>query len=118
MFFLCSPTPWNDLYTTYGWPQVQTLLAVQSATILGVTSTPSIVATQTFENSSSTPADFDCGITQEVVTTTESNWSDTSTVEIGQTISYEIGFLGSGAGGETSLNYSQAWETGALRARA
>ncbi|MBB5863671.1 follicular epithelium yolk protein subunit [Xanthomonas sp. 3058] len=110
--YVCSPTPWGDLYQTYGWPQVQTLFSVVSATVLGVTSEPAVVASQIFENFSSVPADFNCGITQEVSVTTESNWSETSTVEVGQTISYDISFLGSGAGGETSLSYSQSWEKG------
>ncbi|HEX8834273.1 MAG TPA: hypothetical protein VF719_08730 [Abditibacteriaceae bacterium] len=110
--FLCSPTPWGDLYATYGWPQVQTQLSVQSATIIGVTSDPVIVATQIFENQSSVPADFNCGITQEVSVTAETNWSESSEVAVGQTISYDISFLGSGAGGETSLSFTETWESG------
>src|SRR5271156_1054538 len=42
--FLHSPTPWGDLYRTYNWPQVQTVLVVDSATITGITSQPVIVA--------------------------------------------------------------------------
>ncbi|NCS36269.1 MAG: follicular epithelium yolk protein subunit [Microcystis aeruginosa G11-01] len=110
--YVCSPTPWGDLYQTYGWPQIQTLFSVVSASILGVTSEPTIVASQIFQNSSSVPAEFNCGITQEVSVTTESNWSNSSTVEVGQTISYDISFLGAGAGGETSLSYSETWEQG------
>ena len=45
---LHSPTPWNDLYKAYGWPQVQTLLVLQSAQIQGITSQPVVVATQDF----------------------------------------------------------------------
>lgn len=110
--FVCSPTSWGDLYQIYGWPQVQTLLSVQSATILGETSEPVILASENFENSSGVAGEFNCGITQEVAVTTESNWSNTSAVEIGQAISYEISFLGSGAGGETSMSYSETWEQG------
>ena len=109
--FVCSPTPWNDLYHTYGWPQVQTLLTVQSATILSETSTTAVLASQIFQNTSNVAADFNCGITQEVSLTTESSWSNTSAVEISQTISYELSFLGSGAGGETALSYTETWET-------
>jgi len=43
--YLHSPTPWDDLYKTYGWPEVQTVLVVQSATIREITSEPVIVAT-------------------------------------------------------------------------
>jgi hypothetical protein len=110
--FVCSPTPWGDLYSTYGWPQVQTLLSVQSSTILEVTSVPTTVASQRFENTSGVAAEFNCGITQAVTVGTESTWSQSTAVGIGQTISYEIGFLGSGAGGETSLTYEETWEKG------
>lgn len=110
--YVCSPTPWKDLYKRYDWPQVQTLFSVVSASILGVTSKPVIVASQTFENTSNVSAEFDCAITQEVSVTAESNWSNASTVEVGQTISYGISFLGAGGAGETSLGYSQTWEQG------
>jgi hypothetical protein len=110
--FLCSPTPWNDLYATYGWPQVQTLLVVQSATILGITSNPEIIATKNFKNTSNVPGTYHCDITQDVSFTHESNWSNTSAVEISQTISYEISFLGSGGGGESSFSYTETWEKG------
>jgi hypothetical protein len=110
--YVCSPTPWNDLYTTYGWPQVQSLLVVQSAKVLGVTSTPTVVATQTFKNSSSEAATFNCGMTQEVSVTNESSWSNTQSVGIQQSISYGVSFLGTGASGESSLSYTQTWEQG------
>lgn len=110
--YVCSPTPWNDLYSTYGWPQVQTYLTVQSATILGVTSTPTILGKQSFQNTSNQTASFNCGITQEVGVTAETNWSNTSAVEIGQSISYGVSFLGAGAEGETSMSFSQTWEQG------
>lgn len=110
--YVCSPTPWGDLYQTYGWPQVQTFLTVQSATIIGVTSDPTILNTQTFKNTSSHPATFNCGITQEVSVSAETSWSETSAVEIGQSVSYGVSFLGAGAEGETTMNFSQTWEKG------
>ncbi|MCB0428698.1 MAG: follicular epithelium yolk protein subunit [Flavobacteriales bacterium] len=110
--FLHSPTPWKDLYKTYGWPQVQTVLVVQSAEITGITSEPVIIATKTFSNKSKQKATFNAGISDQVTNTVESNWSQTSTIEVSQTISYEVGFLGSGGGGETSFSFSQAWGKG------
>jgi hypothetical protein len=110
--YVCSPTPWDDLYKTYGWPQVESLLSVQSAKVIGVTSTPTVVATQTFRNTSSETATFNCGMTQEVSVTNESSWSNTASVGIEQSVSYGVSFLGTGASGETSLNYTQTWEEG------
>lgn len=110
--YLTSPTPWGDLYASYGWPQVSTVVVVQSATVLGVTSQPTVVATNTFTNSSTQSGTFECGVTQSVENTAEESWSSTDAISVAQSISYEIGFLGTGAGGETSLSYEHTWEQG------
>jgi hypothetical protein len=110
--YLHSPTPWDDLYKTYGWPQVQLVLVPQSAEILGITSQPVIVKTQEFTNSSSKSGNFNVSISDTVNNTTSSNWSTGGTLTVGQKITYEVGFLGTGGGGETSLSYSQSWGIG------
>ena len=110
--WVCSPTTPPDLYTIYGLPQVQTLLTVQSATIVGVTSTPTVLASQMFRNTSQEPASVNCDVTQEVSVTAETSWSSTSAVEIAQPISYGLSFMGAGAEGETSMGFSQTWESG------
>lgn len=110
--FLHSVTPWNDLYSTYGWPQVQTTLNVVSATITGIATNPTIIATQTFTNNSSVTGTFNVGISQNVTNTSETNWTTTNTIEVSQSISYDVSFLGSGGGGETSFSYSYAWGQG------
>ena len=110
--FVHSPTPWGDLYKTYNWSQVQTVVIAESAEILDITSKPVALKTQTFDNSSSNPATFSADITDEVTDTMSSNWSTGGTVEVGQTISYEVRFLGTGGGGETSFSYSRSWGEG------
>ncbi|HWI66678.1 MAG TPA: hypothetical protein VNT75_33105 [Symbiobacteriaceae bacterium] len=110
--YLHSPTPWDDLYKTYGWPEVQVVLTVKSATITGITSEPVIVATKNFANNSSKAATFDAAISDSVNNTTEHNWSQTNTIDVSQSFSYEISFLGSGGGGETSMSYSHSWGEG------
>jgi len=110
--YLHSPTPWDDLYKTYNWAEVQTVLVVQSATITGITSEPVIVASKTFTNNSSKEATFDAAISDQVTDTTESHWSETDTVEVGQKFTYNVSFLGAGGGGETSLSYSHSWGQG------
>lgn len=111
--YLHSPTPWDDLYKTYGWDQVQTILVVKSATVIGITSEPVIVATKTFSNKSTKKATFDASISDQVTNTTESNWSETDSIEVSQTISYGIEFLGCGsAGGSTSMTYNHSWGQG------
>lgn len=110
--YLHSPTPWDDLYKRYSWPQVQMVLVVQSAEILGITSEPVIVKTQEFVNSSSQKGTFNVGISESVNNTTSSNWSTGGTLSIGQKFSYGVKFLGAGAEGETSISYSQSWGIG------
>lgn len=110
--YLHSPTPWHDLYKTYNWPQVQMVLVVKSAEILGITSEPVIVKTQEFVNSSSQKGTFNVGISESVNNTTSSNWSTGGTLSIGQKFSYSVKFFGEGAEGETSLSYSQSWGVG------
>ncbi len=107
--YLHSPTPWNDLYKTYHWEQVQTFLQVHSATIVGIFSTPIIIAEKELINNSSKKATFNAGITGEVNDTTTNTWSQTNSIQVGQTFSYNVSFLGSGGGGETSLSYTGTW---------
>jgi hypothetical protein len=110
--YLHSDTPWGDLYKTYKWPQVQVNLVVQSASILGITSEPQIVNTQKFSNNSSVKGNFNVAITQQVNNTSQSSWSSSDKISVGQKISYSIGFLGEGVKGETSLNYEHSWGKG------
>jgi hypothetical protein len=107
--YLHSDTPWGDLYRTYNWPQVQTVLVVESATITGITSEPTIVATQVFSNNSNVKGTFNVGISQQVANTTSNTWSKTDTITVGQKITYKVGFLGTGGGGETSMTYAHSW---------
>jgi hypothetical protein len=107
--YLHSDTPWGDLYKTYGWPQVQTVLVVESATITGITSEPTIVASQVFSNNSNVKGTFNVGISQQVTDTTSNTWSNTDTITVGQKFTYKVSFLGTGGGGETSMSYAHTW---------
>lgn len=104
---------WGDLYSAYqNITPVVAMLTVQSATIKEITSAPQVIATQNFSNTSSSPANFNCGVTLEVSATAETNWSSTVSYDVTQTISYELSFLGSGAGGETSFSFSEQFGQG------
>ncbi len=107
--FLHSPTPWKDLYKTYGWSQVQTTLIAQSATITGITSEPVIVATRTLVNHSKKTGEFKTEISDSVTNTASNTWSNSDSVTVGQKVTYNVGFLGTGGGGETSFSYSHTW---------
>lgn len=107
--FLHSDTPWNDLYRTYGWPQVQTVLVVESATITGITSVPSVVAQNILRNSSTVSATFNAAASESVSNTSSSTWSETDSIQVSQKFSYEVSFLGTGGKGETTLAYTHTW---------
>jgi hypothetical protein len=107
--YLHSPTPWNDLYKTYNWSQVQTVIVVESAKILEITSEPEIIAQETFSNTSSVKGTFNCGISDTVTNTTGSSWTNSNAIEVDQTFKYDVSFLGTGGGGETSLKYTHSW---------
>lgn len=108
--FLRSPTPWNDLYSSYNWAQVQQNLIPLSATILESTSSPSILKKSQLENESSSEAWFDSSITQTVSNTVSSSWSQSHKISVGQKITYSFK-LGDSAsvGGETSFSYDHTW---------
>ena len=109
--YVRSPTPWDDLYKTYGWQQVTTILKVTNAQILGLETQPTIVKTQEFRNESSKRATFDVSISEQVQNSSSSTWSVGGELSIGQKITYGIDFIVKGSG-ETSLNYSQNWGVG------
>lgn len=115
--YLHSPTPWGDLYKTYGWEQVSTVLVGTKAEILALTSEPVIVKTQEFSNQSSQKGTFNVSISEQLSNTTASTWSTGGTLTVGQKISYGVEFLGSGAKGETSMSYSQSWGIGGTQSK-
>ena len=111
--YLHAPTPpFGNLYEMFNSTQTSTIMSITSAEILGITSEPVILKTQEFDNSSSVEATFNVSISDSVSQTATSTWSTGGTFTIGQSISYNIGFLGSSVGGETSLSYSQSWGIG------
>lgn len=117
--YLRSPTPWGDLYTTYNWAQVQTILVVDSATITKITSEPEIVKTQKFVNKGPVKGTFNVGIMDQVANTSSSTWSKTHTITAGQKVTYKIIWTGEGEiGGETSFSYSFAWGEGGSQTKA
>ena len=107
--YLKSPTPWNDLYKSYGWPQVQTVLEPKRAEILEVDTKPTILNTNTLTNESDFTATFTSKISKDVTDSVSNTWSNSSKVSFQQTVEYKFKFLGIGAGGETSFGFEQEW---------
>ena len=110
--YLHSPTPWSDLYKTYGWQETETVLRPISAEILGVTTDSVALKSQIFENDSDQSAQFDVSISDTVSNTVTNTWQTGGSLTFDQKIKYEVGFLGTGGGGETGLSISQSWGVG------
>ena len=113
--YVRSPTPWNDLYKTYGWNQITTVLTATSATITGVVSTPSIIAEKSLVNSSPVKATFNTAIQESVTDTVETSWSQTFGISFEQMFKYEVGFLGTKGGGETKFGFSAQFGSGVTK---
>jgi hypothetical protein len=109
--YVRSPTPGDDLYIKHKWPEVQTVLQVEKAKILEITSTPIALATTTFDNGKSLKkATYNCKLSDNVTNSTGSTWSETNGIEVGQKFTYDISFFGTKVGGgETSFTYTHGW---------
>jgi hypothetical protein len=107
--YLHSPTPWNDLYKRYNWDQVSTILKVEKAEILGITSEPTIIKSQEFiNNSSSSEATYNVAISETVTNTASSSWSTGGTLSFSEEVKFNF-FLGEAS---ASMSYSQSWGVG------
>jgi hypothetical protein len=116
--YLRGPTPWNDLYKTYNWPQVQTVLMAQSAQILELTSQPSIIKTTTLRNTSRKPGNFSASVNDNVTNTFETNWNVTTSVELSQSVEYSVELAGLGSvGGSTSWSFGLSVGVGGARSQ-
>jgi hypothetical protein len=108
--YLHSNTPWGDLYTTYGWPQVQTVMNLTSATITGITSNPSVIATNTFANNSGVAGTFTCGVSTSIANTESTTWTESSTVSFSESVNFKVTFAGLGeAGGSVTWGFSETF---------
>ena len=115
--YLHSPTPFGDLYNKFGWEQVRTVLEVADTEMLGVTTESLSLKSQNFINNSSRTGNFDVSITDSVTNSVSSSWSTGGTLSVGQKFTYDVNFLGTGVGGETSVSYSQSWGIGGVHTK-
>ena len=111
--YVKSPTPWDDLYKTYGWPQVQTILNVSKAQILEITSNPAILKTTKLKNDSTKTGYFTANVNDSVTNTTDTNWNLTTTVDVSETVQYSVELEGiASVGGSTTWSFSESFGVG------
>lgn len=106
--FVRSPTPWGDLYESFGWSEVVRTLVPKTGRIVKISSEPMVLLQQIFENNSSKPAMFNVGISQAVATTVSSKWTKGGELSIEQEINYEFD-IEVAETGSRSLSYSSLW---------
>jgi hypothetical protein len=89
---------WADLYSRYNWSQVTSVMEVQDAKVIDISSKPVIIASRFFQNKSTKPVIFTASITENVANTIESNWSSSQSVTAGLSFTekVEIGIEGFG----------------------
>lgn len=88
--FVCSPTPWNDLYKTYKWSQITRILKPVRSRILNERKIPLILHSQEFINNSSLKAMYDINITKDLSDKVETSWSIDHKLEVSKEITYGI----------------------------
>ena len=75
-------------------------------------SKPVVLVIKTLENNSNIEATFHADLSESVLDTVTSSWNTQNTISVNQKIKYNIGFLGTGGGGETDISYSHSWGEG------
>ncbi|XP_037301035.1 spherulin-2A-like [Manduca sexta] len=107
--YLKSPTPWDDLYKTYGWEQVSRVLSIHSARLKGITKSPVTVMTKNFINESNKTIKVDTSISHTVQNTLTTSWTKEREFSLSQEIEYGINLLFNKVTGKTGFSYTSMW---------
>ena len=83
------------------------MATVERYEILSVSSEPLILSTKLLQNQSKNSATFSASLSQQVQNTIETNWSQSHSVSVAQSISYN--FI---VNGKTSISYNGTWGHG------
>lgn len=107
--YLRSPTPWGDLYKTYGWQPVKRVLSIKSARVTRLTMDPVIMLSHDFENLSNQTVKVNTGITQTVENTLTTSWTKEKEYTVSQEIEYEFNVGFSKVNGVTGFSFTNKW---------
>lgn len=100
--FLHSPTPWGDLYKTYGWREIRRILKPVKATILDIQREDVVVSIKELDNNSSFSVKFDATDTSEVENLIKNKWHTAGVLSITEPISYKVN-------GAADFSYTSPW---------
>lgn len=111
--YLHSPTPWNDLYKTWNWNQVTTIVEPAGAMITDISSSPCVIGSNTQTNHSSVVGTFSFGVMTSVTESSESNWNVSNTISVSETTTYSVGSKAFASASESiTFTYGHTWGTG------
>lgn len=93
-------------------PPTKMQLTFQKAEILDFHAENTALASENFDNVSSIPALFTSNLAVSKTNSSTTSWSESNSFTFNQSIKYQIGFLGTGAGGSTGFSYNHSWGEG------
>lgn len=102
----------TDIFAQFGVTPATTDVKATNSTITVSNLELKQLAQKNFVNDSKLPIVCNADVTASVTDTAKDSWSEKNTLSLDQTITYEISFLGSGAGGETGFGFSHEWMKG------
>jgi hypothetical protein len=111
--FYNDPVTWGNLYEQYGWPPITLTLRPVSAVFTGIEVTNSALAKHEVTNNTDKVVQVDVAFTTQKDNTAETNWSQTTSLSVTQSVSFGIKFFGA----DTSISFTQDWQKGGSHAQ-
>lgn len=101
--FLHSPTPWGDLYQTYGWPEVKVTVATVHTEVAGIEKLPTVAAYTNFINHDNFRTKVGGDVSATIFHNVATRWHDSRTE--GSTVKIGASFKVLGLGGDLSVDF-------------
>ncbi len=110
--YVSDPTPEN-WYASNSWEPVTLRLHPVEASIVSIDTATTQLKSQVFSNRSSKAGSFDVSITEDVSDSVETNWSQSISIGVTQSVSYGIELIG----GDTSISFQTDFQKGGSQSR-
>ncbi|CAG9572648.1 unnamed protein product [Danaus chrysippus] len=107
--FLQSPTPWGDLYKTYNWEEVKTILRVSSVRLKKNSLKKTSVLSHDFENPSNLTIKVNAGLSQSVENTITTSWSQSKEISVSQEFEYDLSVIFAKISGSTEISFTSTY---------
>lgn len=108
--YLKSPTPWGDLYKTYKWEQVKTVIRPVRQEIITLNANPTILKKSKLENNTKdTVTQHSVSISESVTNEASFSWQVGGDLTVGSEIEVGADFAGIGAKAKASISYTAKW---------